>query len=238
MSRAPVVRAICWAARCPRSLSASDPNRMTADSPARRRPASLDDLLRGNRALRLSLQDPAQRATAAGSTGSSIKSLGAIKVTTPPGGASDAAHRFTHGRHYSGGRLEADHMRGHRSGERFDVGGEWRIESKVPRCMVTDDVDDRRVRAPGVMQIRQPIGQAGTQVQQRQGRCARHTRITVGCACTHAFEKPKNRADAGHLVQRPHQGQLGRPGVGEADANAQCVRRIQQRPRAVGRCAH
>jgi hypothetical protein len=99
----------------------------------------------------------------------------------------------------------------------LDVGGEGRIEMAVMGGVIADDVDDRRLRPHGVVQVRQAVGEAGAEMQQRRGRPIQHARIAVGGAGRHAFEQREDAAHALDPVERGHEMHLRRAGIGEAD---------------------
>ncbi len=86
--------------------------------------------------------------------------------------------------------------------------------------VLADHVDDRCVGAPGVVQVRQSVGQSRTQVQQGAGRLARHPAVAVGSAGDHAFEQAQHRPHAGFLIQRGNEVHLRGTGIGEADLHA------------------
>ncbi|MEL7682658.1 hypothetical protein AAG602_15955 [Citromicrobium bathyomarinum] len=89
------------------------------------------------------------------------------------------------------------------------------IECAVICRMVADHVDDRRARAPGVMQVRRTIGIARPEMQQRAGGNAGHSRIAVGRAARHAFEQAQHRSHARFLIERRDELHLARPRIGE-----------------------
>ena len=64
--------------------------------------------------------------------------------------------------------------------ERNDIGSERRVGADVPRRMVADQIDDRRARAPRVVQIRDAVGEARPKMQQRHRRLLRHPPVAVG----------------------------------------------------------
>ena len=57
-----------------------------------------------------------------------------------------------------------------RPGEALDVGGQRRVVVDVIDRVLADDVDDAGVCPLGVVQIGEPVGEAGTEMQQRRGR--------------------------------------------------------------------
>jgi hypothetical protein len=94
--------------------------------------------------------------------------------------------------------------------------------------VLADDVDDRRPGAAGVVEVGDAVGQAGTEVQQRHGRGATHSRVPVGGAGHDALGQPEDGADAGNVVEGLHQRHLGGPGVGEAHVDPGGFGRGQQ----------
>ena len=54
--------------------------------------------------------------------------------------------------------------------------------------VVADDVDHRRHGLVGVVDIGEPIGHAGAEMQQRRRRISGHPGVTVGGAGDDAFE--------------------------------------------------
>ena len=65
--------------------------------------------------------------------------------------------------------------------------------------------------------LRGRVCEARAEVQQGEGGRARHAAVAVRRSGAHAFEQAEHTAQAGHCVERSHQGHLGRAGVGEAD---------------------
>ena len=108
----------------------------------------------------------------------------------------------------------------HGAREGLDVRGQRRVVLEVPAGVVTDDVQDRRARAPRVVQVGQPVGEAGPEVQQGRRRTTRHATVAVCRAGADALEQAEHGAHAGHLVERTDQRHLGRAGVGETDGDA------------------
>ncbi len=115
------------------------------------------------------------------------------------------------------GRNAPAHEARDRRGQRLDVGAERRVEREVPARVVADQVDDRRARAPGVVQVGEPVGEAGPEMEQHEGGASRHAGIAVGRAGAHALEEPEHRPHAADRVERGHERHLGRPRVREAE---------------------
>jgi hypothetical protein len=86
--------------------------------------------------------------------------------------------------------------------------------------MVADHVDDRGVRAARVVQVRQPVGHAWAQVQQRRGRPVGHAAVAVRRAGHHTLEQGEHSAHLRHGVEACHEVHLRGAWVGEADIHA------------------
>ena len=82
--------------------------------------------------------------------------------------------------------------------------------------VVADDVDDRRARLVGVVEVRERVAQAGAEVQQRRGRDPGHPAVAVGRAGGDALEQREHRPHLRHPVQRRDQVHLRGARVGEA----------------------
>ena len=110
----------------------------------------------------------------------------------------------------------------------LDIGVERRVVALVIGRVVADDIDDRRARAAGVVEIGQPIAEPGGEMEQRAGRRAGHARIAVGGAGHHALEQGQHAADALDAVERRHEVHFRGAGIGEADSDAACDQRARQ----------
>ena len=64
----------------------------------------------------------------------------------------------------------------------------------VVRRLVADDVHDRRTGPACVVQVRDPVAQAGAEVQERRGRRTGHAAVAVGRAGGDAFEQRRGCA--------------------------------------------
>jgi hypothetical protein len=102
------------------------------------------------------------------------------------------------------------------TGQRLDIGFQWGIEFDVMGGVVADDIHHRGVCAPGVVQIRQPVGQSRTQVQQGGGGPAGDPGVTVGRTGGHPFEQAQHRAHLRAVIQCRNEMHLRGAGVGEA----------------------
>ena len=112
---------------------------------------------------------------------------------------------------------------------------EGRVGGEVPARVVADEVHDRGARPPRVVEVREAVGEPRAEMEQRQGRAPRHAPVAVGGAGADALEEPEDRPQAGHPVERGHQGHLGGPGVGEAELEARRPGGPEQRFGAVHR---
>ena len=99
----------------------------------------------------------------------------------------------------------------------FDVGGQGRIEMPVMGGVVADDVDDRRLRAHGVVEVRQAVGETGPEVKKSAGRPIQHAGIAVGGTRHHPLEQPEDAAHALDPVEGGHEMHLRGAGIREAD---------------------
>ena len=86
--------------------------------------------------------------------------------------------------------------------------------------MVAHDVDDGRVRPAGVVQVGQPVAEAGPEMQQRGRGPAGHPAVPVGGAGDHALEQAQDAAHGGHVVEGGDEVHLRGAGVGEAHVDA------------------
>jgi len=112
------------------------------------------------------------------------------------------------------------HPARHRPRQRLDVGGQRRIERQMPAHVVADQVDDGRMGAPGVVQVGDSVGKAGPQMQQRGRRRAAHAAVAVGAAGADVLLQAQHAAHAGHGIERPHDVQFRRAGIGETHLHA------------------
>jgi hypothetical protein len=118
------------------------------------------------------------------------------------------------------------------AGERDDVRRERRVEGTVRGRVVADPVDDGRAGAARVVQVREPVGKARSEVQKGRRRPAGHPRPPVGRARADALEQPEHRAQLGHAVEGRDDRHLGGAGVREAHLHAGGHRRLDQAVRA------
>jgi hypothetical protein len=150
-----------------------------------------------------------------------------------PGRAQRGTERVRHIPRGLRGCAHRAHPPRHRPRQRRDVGRERRVRSEVPAGMVADQVDDRRVRAPCVVQVGKAVGEPRAQVKQGQGRDAPHARVPIRRPGANAFEEAKHRAHAGHRIQGRDQLHLGGPGVGKTHIHPGSPGHLQHALRAV-----
>ncbi len=129
---------------------------------------------------------------AAGSPASSqVVSAGRMSVATPPGGAVAAATASAASRATCSGefvsRIHVEKLRAIVS--MSDV--QRRVEPTVIRRVVADDVHHRRAGTTRVVQVGEPVPEAGTEVQQRRGRAFGHAAVAVGRAGRDALEQAR-----------------------------------------------
>ena len=108
------------------------------------------------------------------------------------------------------------------------VGGQRRVVRAVVGRLVAHDVDDRRLRAAGVVQVGEAVGEARAAVQQRRRRLAGHARVAVGRAGHHALEQAEHAAHAGHAVECGDEVHLRGAGVAEAGIDAAFQQRVDE----------
>src|SRR5262249_24067762 len=114
------------------------------------------------------------------------------------------------------------------------------VQTTMISRVLADDVDDRHARSARVVQVRETVGEARAEVQQRACGFARHARIAVGRAGDDAFEEPEHATHAGLAVERRDEMHLGGAGIREADVDAAINQRREQTlgsvHRALGIC--
>ena len=110
----------------------------------------------------------------------------------------------------------------------FDVGGERRIQMTVPGGVLADDVHDRRVRPPGIVEIREGIAHPRTEVQERRGRHVAHAPVAVRRAGHDALEQGEHAAHALHPVECGDELHLGGARIGETDFDTAREQRPQK----------
>ena len=154
----------------------------------------------------------------------------------------DLAGRGARG-HDGGGAVGGDragagrgaHPRRDRARDALDVRGERRVVLDVVRRVLAHDVDDARAGLARVVEVREPVAEAGAQVQQGGGGLVGHAPVAVGRAGHHALEEAEHAADAVDLVERGHEVHLRRARIGEADVDPARHQRSRQALRTVHR---
>jgi len=101
--------------------------------------------------------------------------------------------------------------------------------------VIADDRDDRRPGAPGVVQVGEPVGHPGPEVQEHHGGAAGHAGVAVGGAGGHALEQREHAAHLGDLVERADEVHLRGAGVGEADGDPRVGEGLDERACTVHR---
>src|SRR4249919_2073519 len=94
--------------------------------------------------------------------------------------------------------------------------------------MVTDDVDDARVRLLGVMQVGETIAQSWSQVQERAGGLAGNAIVAVRSAGHYTFEQSEHAAHAWDAVQRRYEVHLRSARICKAHVDAFINKRVYQ----------
>ena len=125
----------------------------------------------------------------------------------------------------------------HRPGYPHRVALQRGLEPQVIVGMVTHDVQDARLRLPGVVQVGKGIAETGGQVQQRRRDLALHPEIPIRRAGHAALEQAQDAAHVGVLVQGGDKVHFRGAGIGETDPYVagkqgphQCFRAVHVRP--------
>jgi hypothetical protein len=116
--------------------------------------------------------------------------------------------------------LGAAHPLRHGAGDRGDVRVQGRVEGLVVGGVVAHEVEHGRAGAPGVVQVREPVAEAGAEVQQGRGRPPGHPPVSVGGAGRPALEQAQDAARLGPAVHGGDEVHLGRARIGEAELHA------------------
>ena len=127
------------------------------------------------------------------------------------------------------GPVRAADEAGDVAGNRLDVGFELSVVLLVVGGMVADDVDDRRVRLAGVVQVGEPVAESWTEMEQRRGGPFGHAGVAVGGTGGDSLEEGEHAAHLGHVVEGSDEVHLGRAGVHEAHVDATVDQRADQR---------
>jgi hypothetical protein len=99
--------------------------------------------------------------------------------------------------------------------------------------VVADDVDERRARPAGIVQVCEPVAETRAEVQQRRRRLAGHAPVPIGGAGDDPFEQAERGAHLGHRVERGDEVHLGRARVREAHVDVAVDERPDERLRSV-----
>ena len=86
--------------------------------------------------------------------------------------------------------------------------------------VVTDHIDDRRPRAPCVVEIGEPVGQSRPKMQQGSGRLLSYAAVAICHSGYRAFEKTKHNSHSLDPVERRHEMHFRRAGITKTDFNA------------------
>ena len=101
----------------------------------------------------------------------------------------------------------------------LDVGGERCVKLPMKSRVITNDIDDRRMRPQGIVQVRQTVGETWSEMQQRHRRTIEHARVSVGRAGDHAFEQAKHAAHSVDAVEGSDKVHFRCAGIGKADVD-------------------
>jgi hypothetical protein len=71
------------------------------------------------------------------------------------------------------------------------------------------------VRPFGIMQIRDSVGQAGSEMEKHHDGFLEHSGITIGSSGTHTFKQTQDRPYASHCIKGNRKRKLGRSRVGK-----------------------
>ena len=104
--------------------------------------------------------------------------------------------------------------------DRLDVGLQRRVVLDVLGGVVADDVDERHLGAPGVVQVRETVAQARPEMQQGRRGSIRHPCVAVRGAGRDALEQAEHGAHLRHRIERGDEMHLRRAGVREARRDA------------------
>jgi hypothetical protein len=160
-----------------------------------------------------------------------------------PGGVSGQDQgrntRQGHGRLIGCGRIRPDALGignppdpvRHRLGEALDIARQRCIMLEMIGGVIADHVDHRRMGASCIVEIGEPVGETGSQMQESGGRLVSHSGVAIGGAGDHALEKAEHAAHPRLAVECRHEVHLGGTGIGEADVH---VVREQHVTQAIG----
>ena len=98
-----------------------------------------------------------------------------------------------------------------------EVGGERRIILGVIGRVIADDIDERGLRAPRIVQVGETIGEARPEMEERRSGLFGDAAIAVRHAGHRAFEQAEDRSHTVHLVEGGDEMHLRGAGVRETD---------------------
>jgi hypothetical protein len=81
--------------------------------------------------------------------------------------------------------------------------------------MLPDDIDKRRMGAPGIVEIGDAVAETRTKMEQGHGRLSLHPAESVSRAGADTLEQPENGLDARYPIEGDNDRQLGCAGVGK-----------------------
>jgi hypothetical protein len=81
--------------------------------------------------------------------------------------------------------------------------------------MLPDDIDKRRMGAPGIVEIGDAVAETRAEMEQGHGRFSLHPAESVSRAGADAFEESENGLDACYPVKGGNDGKLGCARIGE-----------------------
>ena len=121
-----------------------------------------------------------------------------------------------------------------------ELGTVWQGAGHIPGSQATivlvvaDDVDDRRPALARVVEVGEPVAEAGAEVQQRRTGLVGHAGVAVGGTGGDALEQAQDRAHLGDVVDGGDEVHLRRSRVREARRHAGVDQRAEEGLRAVG----
>ena len=81
--------------------------------------------------------------------------------------------------------------------------------------IIAGHIDDGAIGALGIVQIREPICEAWTDMQQRRRWLTGHSGVSVGCAGADTFEEAEDRTESVDGVELLNDLHLGRTRIGK-----------------------
>ena len=99
--------------------------------------------------------------------------------------------------------------------------------------MISNEVDQWRTGAAGIVEVGDSVTQPGAQVQQGRRGFAGHAPITVGRARAHAFEEPEHGAHARDRIDALHHMHLRGAGIRETRVHSLVEQRADEALRTI-----